>query len=282
MFSEKKQIPAGSKSILLIVCMLVFSFAAFAQNAEPNLPVVRKRPVKTFRLISFTLNDGQRVSGRIVTKGPIGFEIAIIDGSQIKLARYYRDDIQPRSIIYSKSSALDYWRNAGDYFLEKVGDFKDDPDEFIQAIRCFEKAKFAVSAAMGPEHKLVAELGEKIGQTKAEMDRWVELVTPRAELRKLEVLSTIDQQFEGMQTKVETNTKELAGVQIKLAGYAATAQGYEKIRDRLSRVETLASSFQQRIERMENDVYDLWRYYRNRNVYYNSPVIKNSDSQNNP
>ena len=283
MIPKKKQISDGKKIAfpLLILTLLLPAFISktLALNTDPNMSAFRRKPIEKTQLISFNLNDGRRINGRVIKKGPETIEIAQMTNNQMTLAKYSRQEMNQTSVTYRNVSSLDYWREAGQYFLDRVGDFQNDPDDFLQAIRCFEKAKTIAENSLGPNHKLIEELQKQITQTKVEMDRWVELIKPRAELRKLETLATIDVQLEQLKKQSQTNTENIAQIQQKIGSFPDFAQKYNNLSNSINTLESQNRSFAQQIDRLKDDIYDLWRYYRNRTIYYYSrPRIDETDN----
>jgi len=282
-------IPANKKSFIrikpvfaalilnLLLLILFTNMPAQAEETEKhtpqdsNLSPVRKKPIEKVKLVSFNLTSGQRINGKLVNEDPFEMEIDEIKGSKILLSTYYKNDIDKKSIIYKTVSELDYWRDTGNYFLQKVWDFEDDPDEFIQAIRCFERAKSTVEEAVGSEHKLVAELDEKINQIKMDMARWTEQAKSRAELRDLELLSTLDSRLQQIQEQIAANSKDIGVIRQELINNTAAAADYNELRNKIAGTELTTRYLEQRMQRIEDDLEDLWRWYRYRPRYYIPP-----------
>jgi hypothetical protein len=241
---------------------------------DSNSSPVQRKSVEKVKLVLFNLTSGQRISGKLVNEDPFKIEIAEIKGSKIPLSTYYKNDIDKKSIIYKTVSELDYWRDTGKYFLEKVWNFEDDPDEFIQAIRCYEKAKSLVETAVGPEHRLVAELDEEIRQIKADMARWAEQAKERAELRKLELLSTLDSHLQQIQEQIAINSKSIENIRQELMNNTAAIGDYKELGNKITSIEVATRLFEQRMLKIEDDIRDLWRRCRPHPPYFISPKSK--------
>jgi hypothetical protein len=264
--------------LLLILFTNISAGTEYLENhgtQDSNSSPVRRKSIEKIKLISFNLISGQRFSGKLVNENPFEIEIAEIKGSKILLSKYYKNDIDKKSIIYKTVSELDYFRDTGNYFLEKVWDFEDDPDEFIQAIRCYEKAKSLVETAVGPEHKLAAELDEKISQIKADMEKWAQQTKERAELRELELLSTLDSHLQQIQEQIATNSKDIANIQRELVNNTAAIGDYKELGNQITSIEVATRLLEQRILEIEDDIRDLWRRYRPHPPYLMSPKSKN-------
>ena len=61
-------------------------------------------------------------------------ELEMLVGSKIIVATYSKRDMDTRSLQVKSVSASKYYGNMAEYFAGRTWDFKDDPDEFIQAM----------------------------------------------------------------------------------------------------------------------------------------------------
>ena len=267
-------------SLNFLVLILFTNISASTEEVEKHGPQdsnsspVQRKSVEKVKLVSFNLTSGQRISGKLVNEDPFEIEVAEIKGGKIPLSTYYKNDIDKKSIIYKTISELDYWRDTGKYFLQKVWDFQDDPDEFIQAIQCYEKAKSLVEAAAGPEHRLVAELDEEIRQIKADMARWAEQVKERAELRELELLSTLDLRLQQIQEQIATNSKDIGNIRQELINNTTAIGDYKELGNKITNIEVATRLLEQRMLKIEDDIRDLWRRCRPHPPYFISPKSK--------
>jgi hypothetical protein len=245
--------------------------AVWQKLQDVNTVPIKRKPVGKVQLISFVLNSGQSVSGRLESEDAFEIKLSQIEGASIVSAKYYKNDIDKKTIIYKNISELDYWRNTGDYFLQKVWDFQNDPDEFIQAIRCFQRAKSLVADALGENHKLVAELDEKIKQINADMQRWSQQAKGRAEMRNLETLATLDARLEKFQQQLEENSKAVADLRAELKNISSSDSS-EQLREKVSSADVMIRVLEQRMTKLESDMDSLWRWNRNQpRYYYNTP-----------
>lgn len=266
-------------SILGVIFILTALSEISAQDAnslpqttpDVNSTVVKRKPVGKVQLVSFVLNNGQSVSGKIESEDAFEIKLSQIDGVAIAYSEYYKNDIDRKTIVYKNISELDYWRNTGEHFLRKVWDFQDDPDEFIQAARCFERAKNLVADALGENHKLVAELDAKIKQINADMENWSQQAEMRAKMRNLEALATLDTKLQQFQTQLTENSKAVADIRTEMKGISSL-EDYTKLRENVRDADVLIQILEQRMTKMESDMDSLWRWNRNSpRYYYNTP-----------
>ena len=255
-----------------ILLILLVDTPAYAdenkRSSDDSQLSVRRKPIEKVQLISFNLTGGQRINGKLVSEDPYQIEINEVKGSRIVLAIYNKNDVDKNSVIYKTVSELDYWRDMGKYFLQKVWDFQDDPDEYMQAIRCYQKARTIAEDALGADHKLVAELNEKIDQIEKDMNKWAELAKSRSELRKLELLSTLDVRLQKIERQINANADDIAAIRQELANTAAAAGDYNELRNKITGNELAIKLLEQRLLKFETELDDIWQGYRYQPRYY--------------
>jgi len=280
-------------SILIAIFILTAMSEIFAQDSnsipqaiqdanaveqkpqDVNSAPIKRKPVGKVQLVSFVLNTGQSVSGRVESEDAFEIKLSQIQGVAFVSAKYYKNEIDKKTIIYKNISELDYWRNTGDYFLQNAWDFQNDPDEFIQAIRCYQRAKILVVDALGENHKLVAELDAKVKQINADMQNWSQQAELRAKMRNLETLATLDAKLEKFQQQLEENSKALAELRAELKGISSSSSDYDNLREKVSSADILLRVLEQRMTKLEGDMDSLWRWNRNQpRYYYNTPRTK--------
>jgi hypothetical protein len=255
--------------ILLILLVDVPAYAdENKRSQDSNTLSVRRKPIEKVQLISFNLTGGQRINGKLVSEDPYQIEIDEVRGSRIVLSTYFKSGIEKNSIIYKTVSELDYWRDTGKYFLQKVWDFQDDPDEYMQAIRCYQKARAIAEDALGGDHKLVAELDEKINEIEKDMDKWAGQAKTRADLRKLEVLSTLDVRLQKIEEQISANSDDIAAIRQELANNAAAAGDYNELRNKIAGNELAIKLLDQRLLKFETELDDIRQVYRYQPRYY--------------
>ena len=273
-------------SILIIIFLLTLPSDIYAQPANPeetlpqdvNSVPIKRKPIENVRLVSFILNSGQRVGGRVESEDAFEIRLSEIKDAEIVSSKYYKNDIDKKSIIYKNVSGLDYWRDTGDYFLQKVWDFQNDPDEFIQAVRCFEKAKILVQDAVGAGHKLAAELNDKISRINADMQKWSEQAKTRAEMRNLETLAALDSKLQQFQEQIAENSKAVSDLRQEIKNVSAASGSYEQLRDKVNDADIWMRVFEQRIIKLESDMDNFWRWNRNQPRYYYVPPRSKPDA----
>jgi hypothetical protein len=263
----------GASGLFFLLTVLLANMAGGAEEIkkhiqDSNTLSVRRKPIEKVQLISFNLTGGQRINGKLVSEDPYQIEINEIRGSRIVLSTYFKTGIDKNSIIYKTVSELDYWRDTGKYFLQKVWDFQDDPDEYMQAIRCYQQARTIAEEAVGADHKLVTELDEKIDEIEKDMEKWAGQAKTRADLRKLEVLSTLDARLQKIEEQINANSDDITAIRQELANNNAAIGDYNDLRNKITGDELAIQLLQQRLLKFETELDDIWRGYRYQPRYY--------------
>ena len=198
----------------LSVVMLSINSACLANedSVEKNLNsnaiknIVRQIPkIKT---ASFTLKDGLSVFGEIKEDDRTHIVISHPYESIIVTKSYSKQDIESR-IVYKSMSYLEYWEMIGDYFLTRTWDFKDDPDDFTNAIRSYENAREVIKEIYGPEHEKTKEYSNKISQIEKERDNWIEKTKRRAELKQMEFVAEYEEKLLELKQLIDDNSRLL-------------------------------------------------------------------------
>jgi hypothetical protein len=261
-----------ASGLIFLLVVLLADMSAYAdenrRTQDSNTLSLRRKPIEKVQLISFNLTGSQRINGKLVSEDPYQIEIDEVKGSRIVLATYNKNYIDKSSVIYKTVSELDYWRDMGKYFLQKVWDFQDDPDEYMQAIRCYQQARTIAEDALGVDHKLVAELDEKINEIQKDMDKWAEQAKSRSELRKLEVLSTLDTRLQKIEEQISANSDDIAAIRQELANTTAAAGDYNELRNKIADDELTIKLLQQQMLNFESQLGDLWGGYGYQPRYY--------------
>jgi hypothetical protein len=134
----------------------------------------------------FYLRDGTPVSGRLIQQDNNQVIIEQPKGSTLVTISFSKRDIDTRTLKTRKVMEYAYYRDMAQYFAAQTWDFRDDPDDFIQAIRCYEKAKLSLEESDREEPERLAEVNDAIAELKADREVWEREMASRAELKSLE------------------------------------------------------------------------------------------------
>jgi hypothetical protein len=232
------------------------------------------------RTISFYLMNGRAVSGRLISEDKSQITIEELDESKIFISTYSKKEIDSRTIRQTKMPQVKYYLELAEYFESRIWDFKDDPDDFTQAIRFYEKAKEIIEQSQERIPTSAGEIEEKIKQLHEQKNLWTENVKTRAELKRLEFEATFDVRLEELDDKINglaQSLREMGEQFDKLV--KSTQDNYNKLKGSVSKInQTLSPRFQElktRIELNEREIDRLWRrryrYLRPYGDYYRLP-----------
>ena len=181
--------------------------AAVAQPLE-GAEAKKARPKMTFvTLVDFYLRDGNTVSSRLLSDDKTQVVVEQFQQSALVTMTYSKKEIDMRSYTTRSIPEWKYYVQLGDYFVSKTWDFVDDPDEFIQAIRCYEMAKQLLGAQSDDEER-IAEVDALIQKTKKDKEVWTSQVETRAKLKQFEYQAEAENRLKKLEKQIgESNVK---------------------------------------------------------------------------
>jgi len=208
-------------TFILLAAFRCFS-NAYAQTArsESNIEkeqTVVETPRKTTRprmdfvkMVDFYLRDSEKlVFGKLVLEDRNKITVERLDESRIIVSTYSKREIDARTLRTKNIPEAKYYLELADYFSGKTWDFRDDPDDFIQAIRCWEKAKQSIAETQGQDSERIVEINKKIKRLQADRKVWVREVQSRAKLKKLEFEATIETRIKELEDKVAASSQQV-------------------------------------------------------------------------
>ncbi len=163
----------------------------------------------SLRTADFYLRDGKLVFGKLISEDRNKVTIEQIDGSIIIVATYSKRDIDPRTLQTKNVSASKYYQDVAEYFAGRTWDFKDDPDDFIQAIRCYERAKLLITGTSQLDAERIRQIDKTIARLQADRDVWTTQVQSRAKLKQLEFQAEYQKRFDDLQAKIDASSQKI-------------------------------------------------------------------------
>ena len=178
------------------------------QGSAETVLVSRPRPkIEAVTMADFYLRDGNTVSGRLLSEDGTQVVVEQFLGGEIVTKSYSKREMDARTLRKRPVSEWSYYTQLAEYFAAQTWDFKDDPDDFIQAIRCYEKAKQSL-ADSGAEPDKQTEIDKAIKKLQQDRDVWTREVESRAKLKKLEYEAEAENRLKQLEKQVaESNVK---------------------------------------------------------------------------
>lgn len=164
---------------------------------------------RSVRMVDFYLRDGELVFGKLVTEDRNKVTLERIHGSKIVVETYSKRDMETRSLQTKNISVAKYYQDMAEYFAARTWDFKDDPDDFIQAIRFYERAKGLIQGTSQLEREKINEIDSIVAELEADRKVWTKQVEDRAKLKELEFQAEFQKRFEELEAKINESAQKL-------------------------------------------------------------------------
>ncbi len=246
-----------NKYLLITAGAIVCFFSVLhAQTEQP-------KPNGNVRIKTFYLRNGRLIMGRAILEDKNQITIEELNLSPIAVSMYARKQIASGTMHTQVMSELDYCLKFAPHFAAKAWDFKNDPDDFIQAIRLYEKAKQLLSQAPEPDPHQISEIDQKIAMVKADRQIWITEAKSRAELSKLQTQALIDQRMDELKQEITNNTAEVAAIRQTLDDQ------YKDLERRISDFDKIFEDLYRTLQQLADDIdantadiRELRRYYR--------------------
>jgi hypothetical protein len=171
--------------------------------------VIKVRPrAESVIIADFYLKDGNTVSGRLISEDKNQVVVEQPEESTLATKTYGKKDIDMRS--YSTRPMLEskYYAGLAEYFTAKTWDFVDDPDDFIEAIRCYEKAKQSLIYS-GADKEKIQEIDNSIAKVKKDRDVWTSQVETRAKLKTMEYNAEAENRLKRLEKQINESNARL-------------------------------------------------------------------------
>ncbi|MHC4172230.1 MAG: hypothetical protein ACYTBX_09210 [Planctomycetota bacterium] len=194
----------------------------------------------------FYLRNGQLIAGKLVSEDKNKVTIEQLTASKIIVTTYSRRDIDPRTMQIKNVPEYKHHMDLAEYFSSKTWDFRDDPDDFIQAIRCYEKAKQAVVGASRQDSERIEQIDEKIERLQADRQVWAREIESRAKLKKLEFEAEVQTRLNELENKISASSQMIEESVERLDNII------NEIQDNRQRLEQSFSIMEQDIRRQLN------------------------------
>jgi len=219
------------------------------QNDERQKPKINM--VKT---AEFYLRNGKLISGKLLSENKNKITIEKLEESAIVVSTYTKKEIDSRTLSIKKLPEYKYYLELAEYFTGRTWDFRDDADDFIQAIRCYEKAKQSILETQDPDSEKIEQIDLSLQHLRADRELWTKEVQSRAELKKLEFEAEFESKIKELKDKVDASIQQLNESTERFNKTAADIEdNYQKIREDIAKMD---DNFTRRLKVLEDRIED--------------------------
>ncbi len=254
--------------LFTIIILTGISFGSDELKESKQSKPLKLQRIQKIRTASFELKNGKSVSGKVLEDSKLFISLLVPNKGLMVKVKYPKSQIKYR-ITYKTYPEQEYYEVLAGDFLDKTWDFRNDPDEFIQALRCYEKAKEIVEDAFGDDHEKIAFYDNKIKNIEAQRARWFELTKNRAEQIKVEDIAEFDNRIQQLTKQLDMLTNSVDKILEENQNLSQLQEKFNKstayIYETLKKLEYTANSNTDDI----NDLYDRTR----RGVCYGSGYV---------
>ena len=282
----KSTILTSTGTLIVVFALGCFSSNLYAQTNQEQSPAEteqaatetpretnQSRPRVNFvKMANFYLRDGGLVFGELLSEDKNKITVKQLDESRIIVSTYSKREIDTRSLHIKNTPEYKYYIELAEYFAGRTWDFRDDPDDFIQAIRCYEQAKQSITDTQRQKDD-IEQIDKRIEQLQSDKKNWIRQVESRANLKKLEFEAELEKRITELEDKADETTRQLdeSIAEIK-ENYQKLEAGISQLNKELSRQDEQIKANRKLIDRI---------YYRNRwhwPQFYHYPYKKQDES----
>ena len=176
--------------------------------SETPITIAKPRArVDSVTMVDFYMRDGNTVSGKLISDDPTQLIVEQPSESTVVVRTYSKREVDTRTVKTRPMFEWQYYSRLAEYFTARTWDFVDDPDDFIEAIRCYEKAKQSLQAG-GADSERIADMDKAIKKVQDDREVWTREVESRAKLKKLEYDAEAENRLKKLERSVaESNVK---------------------------------------------------------------------------
>ncbi len=264
--------------ILIIseICLVVL-FCAFAfsqersEQRQKNNEQKQDERLSFIRKVNFFTREGEFVSGKLIFEDDKKIAVEIARDNKFETKTFNKVNIDTRTLRYNNMPEYQYLMDMAEYFISNTWDFKDDPDDFINAIRLLEKAERQLSESR-PDSRMLKEVKDKIENIRADRETWIEEMKSRAELKKLEERAMVDRRLRELLDEVKAMRKDVNDLRSDMNRQIGNLEIVdEKLADEIERlrgnVDEELDNFNNRIEANRSNIFRLERDFDYYNPY---------------
>jgi len=239
-------------AVLILSLALSYVSNAFTQASQnentaetkQEIPVMTQNDEKQRQRVNFVktadfyLRTGKLISGKLLSDDRNKIIVEKLEGSAIAVFTYSKREIDSRTLRIRKVPEYKYYLELAEYFSGRTWDFRDDTDDFIQAIRCYEKARESVVETQGQDSEKIEQIDQSLEKLRADKQVWTKEVESRAELKKFEFEAEIESRVEELEDKVNANIRQVNESVERLNRIAADIEdNYQNLQESIAEID---------------------------------------------
>jgi len=250
----------------------------------PGGTITLRPRMNVIRTVDFHLRDGTLVYGKLVSEDKNKVTVEKMDESKIIVTTYSKREIEPRTFETQSVPEYKYYLDLAEHFAARTWDFRDDPDDFIQAIRSCEKAKQLLLESQTQDSERVEQIDKRIENLQADRQVWEREVKSRAELKRLEFEAEIENRIKQLEDRIDARGQQIDKSLTQLDEFTT------QMKDNYQKLEQTMAGISQDISRRLNiladqvesnrRLIDPWRgNLYPRSYYYYRPYYRPGDQR---
>ena len=165
--------------------------------------------IRSIRTVDFYLKNGRLVFGKLISEDRNKVTLEQVEGSTLIVATYSKRDMESRTLQVKNVSASKYYQDMGEYFAGRHWDCTDDPDDLIQAIRFYSRAKQLIEGTSRLDNEKSKGYDKKIAELEADREVWTKQIESRAKLTDLEFKAGFKKQFDELKAMLLDRTEKI-------------------------------------------------------------------------
>jgi uncharacterized coiled-coil protein SlyX len=204
----------------------------------PAIQGTSKARMSTIRTVDFYLKDGKLIFGKLIAEDRNKVTVEQVEESTLIVGTYSKRDMDAKTLQVKTITESKYYEDLAEYFAGRAWDFKDDPDDFIQAIRCYERARRLITGTSELDAERIKQMGDKVAQLEADRVVWEKQAQSRAKLKELEFQSQFETRFKELGEKIEASSQKIEQAVARLdKAVADVQQNHDKLEKSLPALE---------------------------------------------
>ncbi len=228
-----------------------------------------KARMSTIRTVDFYLKDGKLIFGKLIAEDRNKVTVEQVEESTLIVGTYSKRDMDAKTLQVKTIAESKYYEDLAEYFAGRAWDFKDDPDDFIQAIRCYERARKLITGASELDAERIKQMGDKVTQLEADRIVWEKQAQNRAKLKELEFQSQFETRFKELGEKIDASSQKIEQAIARLdKAVADVQQNHDKLEKSLPALE---QDLRRRLDVLGQEVETNRRLLDPYNVYPRRP-----------